>query len=112
QGRDSAGQPTDRFEPGMAIMAKYTVIAEGARGSLSKQLIAKFDLDVGRSPQKYGLGFKEVWQVEPGRHEPGRIQHSMGWPLSNSTGGGGFVYHYEGDLVSVGFVVHLDYANP
>lgn len=111
-GRDQSGQPTARFEPGMAITAKYTVLAEGARGSLSKSAIAKFNLADGRGPQKYGLGFKEIWQVDLSIHKPGHISHFMGWPLANDTGGGGFVYHYGQDLVSVGFVVHLDYANP
>jgi electron-transferring-flavoprotein dehydrogenase len=106
------GQPTDRFQRGIELHAKYTVIAEGARGSLAKTLIARYGLDKGRQPQKYGLGLKELWEVRPERHRPGLVQHTLGWPLDNSTGGGSFLYHYGGNLVSVGFVVHLNYDNP
>jgi electron-transferring-flavoprotein dehydrogenase len=109
-GRD--GKPKDSFTRGMELRAKYTLFAEGARGSLSKQLIARFKLDEGREPQKFGIGLKEVWQVAPEHHRPGLVQHSFGWPLGNSTGGGSFLYHYDDNLVSVGFVVHLNYANP
>jgi electron-transferring-flavoprotein dehydrogenase len=96
----------------MELRAKYTLFAEGARGSLSKQLIARHKLDEGREPQKFGIGLKELWQVAPERHRRGLVQHSFGWPLGNSTGGGSFLYHYDDNLVSVGFVVHLNYANP
>ena len=96
----------------MELRAKYTLFAEGARGNLSKQLIAKFGLAEGREPQKFGLGLKELWQVAPDKHKPGLVQHSFGWPLDNSTGGGSFLYHFDDNLVSVGFVVHLNYANP
>ena len=96
----------------MELRAKYTLFAEGARGSLSKQLIANFGLAEGREPQKFGLGLKELWQVAPDKHQPGLVQHSFGWPLDNSTGGGSFLYHFDDNLVSVGFVVHLNYANP
>jgi electron-transferring-flavoprotein dehydrogenase len=106
------GQPKDSFTRGMELRAKYTLFAEGARGSLSKQLIAKFGLAEGREPQKFGIGLKELWQVAPGKHKPGLVQHSFGWPLDNSTGGGSFLYHFDDNLVSVGFVVHLNYANP
>jgi electron-transferring-flavoprotein dehydrogenase len=106
------GTPKPSFQRGMALLAKYTLIAEGARGSLAKQLIARFGLDAGREPQKYGLGLKELWEVDPARHRPGLVQHSFGWPLDNSTGGGSFLYHLDDDLVSVGFVVHLGYKNP
>jgi electron-transferring-flavoprotein dehydrogenase len=106
------GQPTDRFTPGMELRGKYTLIAEGARGSLAKRLIAKFGLAAGRQPQKYGIGLKELWEVAPERHKPGLVQHTLGWPLDNRTGGGSFLYHYGDRLVSVGFVVHLNYANP
>ncbi|HLH88012.1 MAG TPA: electron transfer flavoprotein-ubiquinone oxidoreductase [Xanthobacteraceae bacterium] len=106
------GKPKASFTRGMELRAKYTLFAEGARGSLSKQLIARFKLDQGREPQKFGIGLKELWQVAPDRHHPGLIQHSFGWPLDNSTGGGSFLYHYDENLVSVGFVVHLNYANP
>src|SRR6476646_7223403 len=97
---------------GMELRAKYTLFAEGARCSLSKILIAKYGLDQGRQPQKFGLGLKELWQVAPDKHKPGLVQHSFGWPLDNSTGGGSFLYHFDDNLVSVGFVVHLNYANP
>ncbi len=88
------------------------MFAEGARGSLSKLLIGKFDLDKGREPQKYGIGIKELWQDRPGRHQPGLVQHSFGWPLVGDTGGGSFLYHFEDNQVVVGFVVHLNYKNP
>ena len=106
------GQPTDRFTRGMELRGKYTIIAEGARGSLAKQLIAKFDLAKGKQPQKYGIGLKELWEVAPEKHKPGLVQHTQGWPLDDSTGGGSFLYHYGQNLVSVGFVVHLNYTNP
>jgi electron-transferring-flavoprotein dehydrogenase len=106
------GKPKASFTRGMELRAKYTLFAEGARGSLSKQLIARFKLDEGREPQKFGIGLKELWQVAPDKNQPGLIQHSFGWPLDNSTGGGSFLYHYDDNLVSVGFVVHLNYANP
>ncbi|HEY1541369.1 MAG TPA: electron transfer flavoprotein-ubiquinone oxidoreductase [Xanthobacteraceae bacterium] len=106
------GKPKASFTRGMELRAKYTLFAEGARGSLSKQLIARFKLDAGREPQKFGIGLKELWQVAPERHRRGLVQHAFGWPLGNSTGGGSFLYHYDDNLVSVGFVVHLNYANP
>jgi electron-transferring-flavoprotein dehydrogenase len=106
------GEPTDRFQRGIELRAGYTVIAEGARGSLAKTLIARFGLDKGRDPQKYGLGIKELWEVQPEKHRPGLVQHTLGWPLDNRTGGGSFLYHYGSNLVSVGFVVHLNYENP
>jgi electron-transferring-flavoprotein dehydrogenase len=106
------GKPTDNFQRGIELRAKYTVIAEGARGSLAKGLTRKFALDRNSQPQKYGLGLKELWEVAPGKHKPGLVQHTLGWPLANSEGGGSFLYHYGPNLVSVGFVVHLNYANP
>ena len=109
-GRD--GKPKDNFVRGMELKGKYTLIGEGARGSLAKQLIGKFALDSGHEPQKYGIGIKELWQVAPGKHRRGLVQHSFGWPLDNRTGGGSFLYHYGDNLVSVGFVVHLNYENP
>ena len=102
----------DTFTRGMELRGRYTVISEGARGSLAKQLIAKFRLDKGRDPQKYGLGIKELWEVKPEKHQPGLVQHTLGWPLDDKTGGGSFLYHYGENLVSVGFVVHLNYENP
>ena len=109
-GRD--GEPKDSFTRGMELRAKYTLFAEGARGSLTKTLIAKYGLAEGREPQKFGIGLKEIWQVAPEKHRKGLVQHSFGWPLDNSTGGGSFLYHFDDNLVAVGFVVHLNYANP
>ncbi len=109
-GRD--GKPKASFQRGMELRAKYTLIGEGARGSLAKSLIARFDLSDGREPQKFGIGLKELWQVAPEKHHPGLVQHSFGWPLDNRTGGGSFLYHFGDNLVSIGFVVHLNYANP
>ena len=100
------------FTRGMELRGKYTLIAEGARGSLAKQLIANFGLDGDREPQKFGIGLKELWRVDPSLHKPGLVQHSFGWPLDDDTGGGSFLYHFEDGLVAVGFVVHLNYANP
>ena len=109
-GRD--GQPKDNFMRGMELRGKYTLLAEGARGSLAKQAIAAFGLDKGREPQKYGIGIKELWEVKPEKHKPGFVQHSFGWPLDSRTGGGSFLYHFDDNLVAVGFVLHLNYQNP
>lgn len=106
------GTPKPGYAPGMELHAKYTLIAEGARGSLAKQLRARYALGEGREVPKFGLGFKELWRVEPARHQPGKVIHTLGWPLDDRTGGGGFLYHLEGNRVAVGYVVHLDYANP
>ncbi len=106
------GEPNAGFTRGMELHAKYTLFAEGARGNLGKQLIARFGLAEGREPQKFGLGLKELWQVDPAKHKRGLVQHSFGWPLDGSTGGGSFLYHLDDNLVSVGFVVHLNYKNP
>jgi len=106
------GQPKDTFMRGMELRGKYTLIGEGVRGSLSKELIRKFNLDEGREPQKFGIGIKELWEVDPSKHKKGLVQHTMGWPLDNKTGGGSFLYHFGENLVSVGFVVHLNYQNP
>jgi electron-transferring-flavoprotein dehydrogenase len=111
-GIGKSGQPKDSFTRGMELRAKYTLFAEGARGNLGKQLIAKFGLANDRQPQKFGLGLKELWQVAPDKHRKGLVQHSFGWPLDNSTGGGSFLYHLDDNLVAVGFVLHLNYANP
>lgn len=111
-GRDANGEPTAQFVQGIEIRAPYTLIAEGTRGSLTRQLEARFNLRENASPQKYGLGFKEVWRVSAEQHKLGLVQHSQGWPLNANTGGGSFIYHYGEQLVSIGFVVHLDYANP
>jgi electron-transferring-flavoprotein dehydrogenase len=109
-GRD--GKPKDSFTRGMELRAKYTLVAEGARGSLSKQLLEKFDLCKDSDVQKFGIGFKELWRIPKEKHHPGLVQHSFGWPLQADTGGGSFLYHFEDGLVSVGFVVHLNYSNP
>jgi electron-transferring-flavoprotein dehydrogenase len=106
------GSPKDMFQPGMELRGKYTLIAEGARGNLSKRLIRHFNLDEEREPQKYGLGMKELWRVKPENFRKGRVSHTMGWPLDNQTGGGSFLYHFGDNLVAVGFVVHLNYKNP
>jgi electron-transferring-flavoprotein dehydrogenase len=106
------GEPTDGFTRGMELLGKYTLFAEGARGSLSKIVIAKYGLANDREPPKFGIGLKELWQVDPTKHRPGLVQHSFGWPLDNKTGGGSFLYHYDENLISVGFVVHLNYENP
>ena len=106
------GQPKASHAPGMEIRARYTLIAEGARGSLAKQLIARYRLDADCDPQHYGLGIKETWEIQPDRHRPGLVEHHLGWPLSDDTGGGGFLYHAEGNRVSLGYVVHLNYTNP
>ncbi len=107
-----SGEQRAEFTRGMELRGKYTLFAEGARGSLTKQLIARFGLADGRDPQKFGLGLKELWKVAPEKHRPGLVQHSFGWPLGNWTGGGSFLYHMEDQQVIVGFVVHLNYKNP
>jgi electron-transferring-flavoprotein dehydrogenase len=109
-GRD--GKPKSSFTRGMELHGKYTFIAEGVRGSLAKQLIARFKLQEGRDPQKFGIGLKELWQVPADKHKRGLVLHTMGWPLKNDTGGGSFMYHWGENLVSIGFVVHLNYPNP
>nr|WP_315204787.1 electron transfer flavoprotein-ubiquinone oxidoreductase [uncultured Albidiferax sp.] len=106
------GEPTADFQIGMELHGKYTVFAEGSRGHLGKQLIAKFKLDDGKDPQTYGLGIKEVWEIDPKRHQPGFVMHTGGWPMDNSTYGGAFLYHMEDNKVTLGFVTGLDYANP
>ncbi|MHA1572508.1 MAG: NAD(P)/FAD-dependent oxidoreductase, partial [Alphaproteobacteria bacterium] len=106
------GSHKDSYTPGMALTGKYTLLAEGARGSLSKQVIKKYDLDRESGTQKFGIGLKELWEVPAEKHKPGLVQHTMGWPLDDKTGGGSFLYHFGDNLVSVGFVVHLDYSNP
>ncbi|HEY4374857.1 MAG TPA: electron transfer flavoprotein-ubiquinone oxidoreductase [Burkholderiales bacterium] len=109
-GRD--GQPTDHFQEGMELVAKYTVFAEGCRGNLGRQLMAKYDLNKGSDPQAYGLGLKELWEIDPRQHVPGLVVHTAGWPLDAATYGGSFLYHLENNQVAVGFVVGLAYQNP
>jgi electron-transferring-flavoprotein dehydrogenase len=111
-GVDREGQPTDQFAPGMELRARYTLFAEGCRGSLTKLLFERFKLREGVDPQTYGIGIKELWEVDPARHQPGKIVHTVGWPLDASTYGGSFLYHLEDNQVSVGFVIGLGYANP
>ncbi|TMJ83144.1 MAG: NAD(P)/FAD-dependent oxidoreductase, partial [Alphaproteobacteria bacterium] len=106
------GSHKSSYTRGMELLGKYTLFAEGARGSLTKQLIARFALDANSEPPKFGIGLKEVWQIDPSKHQKGLIQHSFGWPLNISTGGGSFLYHYDDNLVAVGFVVHLNYSDP
>src|SRR6201991_473168 len=106
------GSHKDSYTRGMELVGKYTLFAEGARGSLTKQLIAKYSLDANSEPSKFGIGLKEVWQIDPAKHQKGLIQHSFGWPLGTRTGGGSFLYHYDDNLVAVGFVVHLNYQDP
>jgi electron-transferring-flavoprotein dehydrogenase len=106
------GEIKDSFTRGMELRAKYTVLAEGCRGNLTKQLIHRFDLARDSDHQKYGIGIKELWQVKPEKFRPGLVRHSMGWPLPNKAGGGSWLYHFDDNLVSVGFVVHLNYENP
>ena len=111
-GVERNGEPGPNFARGMELIGKYVLVAEGARGSIAKQLIAKYKLDEGREPQKFGIGIKELWQVKPENHSQGLVQHSFGWPLDMKTGGGSFLYHLEDNQVAVGFVVHLNYKNP
>ncbi len=112
QGIGKDGEPKDSFQPGMMLLGKYTLFAEGARGHLTKRLVHHYRLEEGRDPQKYGIGLKELWELPKGTHKPGLVVHSMGWPLDNGTGGGLFLYHWGENFCSVGFVVHLNYANP
>jgi electron-transferring-flavoprotein dehydrogenase len=111
-GVNREGQPTDAFQLGMELHAKYTLFAEGSRGHLGKQLIAKYDLDKGKDPQTYAIGIKELWEIDPARHQPGLVIHTAGWPMDNSTYGGSFLYHLENNQVAIGFVVGLAYENP
>ncbi len=106
------GQPTDAFQLGMELHAKYTLFAEGSRGHLGKQLMAKYDLNKGKDPQTYGIGIKELWEIDPAKHKPGLVIHTAGWPLDNDTYGGSFLYHLENNQVVVGFIVGLGYQNP
>ncbi len=111
-GRQADGTPGPNYEPGMVLAGKYVFLGEGVRGSLSKEVIAKYDLSAGKCPQKFGLGMKEIWEIDPKKHKLGTVTHTMGWPLGSNAGGGSFIYHIEGNQVYVGFVVHLNYQNP
>ncbi|UJW86420.1 electron transfer flavoprotein-ubiquinone oxidoreductase [Devosia sp. SL43] len=111
-GIEKNGEPGSNYTRGMALLGKYTLIAEGVRGSLAKQLIGRFNLDKDREPAKFGIGLKELWEVAPENHKKGLVQHSFGWPLDMKTGGGSFLYHLDDNTVAVGFVLHLNYKNP
>jgi len=111
-GVDRHGKPSAAFALGMALHAKYTLFAEGARGHLGKQLISKYQLDAGKDPQTYAIGIKEIWEIDPKMHQAGLVVHTAGWPLDNSTYGGSFLYHLENNQVAVGYVVGLAYENP
>ena len=111
-GRNPDGTPGPSYEPGMVLAGKYVFLGEGVRGSLSKEVIAKYDLSAGKCPQKFGLGMKEIWEIDPAKHKLGTVTHTMGWPLGSNAGGGSFIYHLENNQVYVGFVVHLNYENP
>ncbi|WP_415036896.1 electron transfer flavoprotein-ubiquinone oxidoreductase [Azonexus sp.] len=106
------GQPGPNFQPGMELHARQTMFAEGCRGSLTRELFERFELRDGADPQTYGIGIKELWEIDPAKHQPGLIVHTVGWPLASDTYGGSFLYHLENNLVAVGFVVGLDYKNP
>ncbi|WP_438960070.1 electron transfer flavoprotein-ubiquinone oxidoreductase [Nereida sp.] len=111
-GLNADGTPGDAYEPGMELNGKYVFLSEGVRGSLSKEVIAKYELDRDSGPQKYGLGMKEIWEIDPEKHKEGSVTHTMGWPLNGNAGGGSFIYHLDNNQVYVGFVVHLNYENP
>ncbi len=111
-GISKEGEITPDFQLGMELLGKYTIFAEGARGHLGKELIAKYKLDAGKDPQSFGLGIKELWEIDPARHQPGFVLHSAGWPLENDTYGGAFLYHMEGNQVALGFITGLGYTNP
>jgi len=111
-GLDADGTPGDGYEPGMELHGKYVFLSEGVRGSLSKQVIEKYALDKDAEPQKYGLGMKEIWEIDPEKHREGTVTHTMGWPLNSNAGGGSFIYHAADNQVYLGFVVHLNYENP
>ena len=111
-GLDKKREPTGEFQLGMELHGRYTIFAEGSRGQLGKELIARFKLDAGKDPQSYGLGIKELWEIDPTRHRPGLVLHTAGWPLDNKTYGGAFLYHSSDNKVTLGFITGLDYSNP
>ena len=111
-GRNPDGTPGPSYEPGLNLLGKYVFLSEGVRGSLAKEVMARFDLSKGRDPQKFGLGMKEIWEIDPAKHHAGRVTHTMGWPLAGKAGGGSFIYHLDNNQVYVGLVVHLNYENP
>jgi len=111
-GKEADGSHGANYEPGMELHGKYVFIAEGVRGSLAKEIMAKYELSKGKCPQKFGLGMKEIWEIDPEKHREGTVTHTMGWPLGGNAGGGSFIYHFENNQVMIGFVVHLNYQNP
>ncbi|ATX66802.1 electron transfer flavoprotein-ubiquinone oxidoreductase [Roseinatronobacter bogoriensis] len=111
-GKNPDGTPGEAYEPGMELHGKYVFLSEGVRGSLSKEVMAKYDLSKGKEPQKFGLGMKEIWEIDPEKHAEGTVTHTMGWPLGSNAGGGSFIYHAENNQVYLGVVVHLNYENP
>lgn len=111
-GLERDGSPGANYSPGVHVTGQFTLLAEGARGSLTRQAMAQFHLGAGAQPQKFGLGFKEIWEIDPAKHVAGRVQHGFGWPLSNDVGGGFYLYHQAGNRIAIGLVIHLDYANP
>jgi electron-transferring-flavoprotein dehydrogenase len=111
-GLEPDGSIGPNTEPGMELHGKYVFLSEGVRGSLSKQVIEKYSLQTGKEPQKYGIGMKEIWEIDPAKHKEGSVTHTMGWPLGKNAGGGSFIYHLDNNQVYVGFVVHLNYKNP
>ncbi|MFG1214519.1 electron transfer flavoprotein-ubiquinone oxidoreductase [Xanthobacter flavus] len=111
-GRLADGTPGPSYEPGMELHGKYVLLGEGVRGSLTKEVISRFDLGRGHCPQKFGIGMKEIWEIDPAKHKEGTVTHTMGWPLGSSAGGGSFIYHIDNNQVYVGFAVHLNYGNP
>ncbi len=111
-GLEADGSIGEGTEPGMELHGKYVFISEGVRGSLAKEIIGKYDLQAGKEPQKFGLGMKEIWEIDPAKHKEGTVTHTMGWPLGGNAGGGSFIYHMENNQIFIGFVVHLNYKNP
>ena len=111
-GKEADGTEGPNYEPGMELHGKYVFLSEGVRGSLAKEVIAKYDLSAGKDPQKFGIGMKEIWEIDPEKHREGSVTHTMGWPLGGNAGGGSFIYHLDNNQVYVGFVVHLNYKNP
>jgi electron-transferring-flavoprotein dehydrogenase len=111
-GKEADGSMGPNYEPGMELRGKYVFLSEGVRGSLSKEVMAKYNLSKGQCSQKFGLGMKEIWEIDPAKHREGAVTHTMGWPLGSNAGGGSFIYHIENNQVYVGFVIHLNYANP
>jgi len=111
-GKNADGTPSDAYEPGMILNGKYVFLSEGVRGSLSKEVIAKYGLDADSDHAKFGIGMKEIWEIDPDKHREGTVTHTMGWPLGRNAGGGSFIYHIDNNQVFIGFVVHLNYKNP